>query len=401
MTSTTDRASAQSLADALTAEGQLTAPWREAYDAVPREHFVPEVAWAVPDGPAPGYAIDRNRNATGWWNAVHSDASIVTQFDDGRSDVRRGRGVPTVSCSAPGIVFSTFAALDVHDHHRVLEIGTGTGWTASLLSHRVGERNVVSVEVDEQAAAQAKKNVKAAGYAPCLITGDGSDGWLDGAPYDRVHVTCAVERLPYTWVAQARPGGIIVAPWAPPFAQGQLVRFIVDAEGRAVGRLVRTASYMMLRSQRYALKWNPRHPQDAHQERTRLDPRAVAECPLGAGLAITALAPGVAKILAPDLTDSGRCSLLLVETGEGIGAWAAVDYVPGDPDYQVTWHGPRNLWQEVSDAYLRWISWGQPDGERFGLTIDEGGQELWLDRPDCVIRSTNAGDVRARRYHAG
>ncbi|MEU2872925.1 methyltransferase domain-containing protein [Streptomyces olivoreticuli] len=385
MTSTTDWASAQTLADMLTAKGLLAASWREAYNAVSREPFVPEVAWAVPDGPTPAYAIDRSRDAARWLSAVHSDTSIVTQFDDGRGDVRSGRGVPTVSCSAPGIVFSTLATLDVYDHHRVMEIGTGTGWTASLLSHRVGDQNVVSIEVDEQAAAQAGQNIKAAGYAPRLIVGDGSDGWATNAPYDRVHVTCAVERVPYAWVTQARPGGVIVVPWAPSFGQGQLVRFVVDAEGRAVGRLSRAASYMMLRSQRHALKWNPRHADDAHQERTLLDPRAVANCSTGADLTIGALAPGVAKIPAPDLTDSGRFSLLLVETGEGVGAWAAVDYVPGDADYQVTWHGPRNLWREVSEAYLRWASWGQPDAERFGLTVDEHGQELWLDRPDHKI----------------
>lgn len=77
-------------------------------------------------------------------DTVYSDASIVTQIDDGAGDLRTGKGTPSCSCSAPGIVFTTLTALDVHDGHRVLEVGTGTGWTASLLSHRVGAQNVVS-----------------------------------------------------------------------------------------------------------------------------------------------------------------------------------------------------------------------------------------------------------------
>ncbi|QOV38135.1 protein-L-isoaspartate(D-aspartate) O-methyltransferase [Streptomyces ferrugineus] len=387
MTNTTDGGRAQTLADRLAASGQLTAPWRAVYEAVPRHLFVPDVAWAVPDGPEPGYAIDRDQDAARWWDAVYSDTSIVTQIDDGAGDLRTGKGTPSCSCSAPGIVFSSLDVLDVHAHHRVLEIGTGTGWTASLLSCRVGERNVVSVEVDAQVAAQADKNITAAAYAPRLIVGDGAEGGLDGAPYDRVHATCAVGTIPYAWVEQTRPGGVIVAPWEPLYGPGQLARLVVDGDGRAVGRFPGFASYMMLRSQRHTTLWAPHHTEAARQATTRLDPRAVAIGPYAADLVVGALVPGVARIPAPADDGSGAFSLLLVEADQDDGAWAAADYAPGEPEYRVTWHGTRNLWQEVEDAYLTWVSWGQPDRDRLGMTVTPESQHLWLDHPDHRLTS--------------
>lgn len=381
MTGTAEQGRARALADHLTAMGRLTGPWRAAYEAAPRNLFVPDVAWAVPDGPEPGYAIDRADDAARWWDAVYSDTSIVTQFDDGAGDVRTGKGSPSCSCSAPGVVFTTLEALDPRDHHRALEIGTGTGWTASLLAHRVGEHNVVSIEVDKQVAAQAAKNVAAAGYAPRLLVGDGADGCPVEGPYDRVHATCAVETIPYEWVAQTRPGGVIVAPWTPVHNYGLLARLVVDGDGRAVGRFPTTASYMMLRSQRRAAKWAPHHTSDAQEEITRLDPRAIADGSSAADLVMSALAPGVARIPVPADDASGAFSLLLVEAGPDEGAWAAVDYAPDEADYRVTWYGHRNLWAEVRDAYLRWTSWGQPGCERFGMTVTPDGQHLWLDHP--------------------
>lgn len=369
------------LADALTASGRLAPTWRPVYEAVPRHQFIPATAWVVPDGPEPGYPIDRDENPEGWMRAVYSDASIVTQLDDGAGDLHAGKGVPSSSASAPGIVFAALDALDVRDHHRVLEVGTGTGWTAALLSRRVGAPNVVSVEVDAQVAAQAEKNLTAAGYTPHLVVGDGADGCPAHAPYDRVHATCAVATVPYAWVEQTRPGGVIVTPWAPLYGSGQLTRLMVDDNDRAIGRFPGPASYMMLRSQRRTVKWNPHHATEARETTTRLDPRALADGSYGADLMIAALVPGVARIPTPAGDGSGAFSMLLAEGDRDEGAWSAVDYVPGATDYRVTSFGQRDLWQEVSDAFLRWIAHGQPERRRFGLTVTSEGQHLWLDDP--------------------
>ncbi|TDE57981.1 hypothetical protein E1295_06815 [Nonomuraea mesophila] len=94
--------------------------------------------WAVSTAPAVGLAffgdgdvrvIDRETDPATWWDAVYGDTSIVTQLDDGATDLTSGEGDYTSSASAPSTVASLLHLLDVEPGHRVLEIGTGTGWT--------------------------------------------------------------------------------------------------------------------------------------------------------------------------------------------------------------------------------------------------------------------------------
>ncbi|WP_141921599.1 methyltransferase domain-containing protein [Haloactinospora alba] len=226
--------------------------WRQALRDVPREWFVPERAWATPMGAAPSYWIDRATDPQPWYEAVYSDSTIVTQIEDGGTDLTeesaRSANRFTSSNSAPSNVTSFLELLDTYDKDRVLEIGTGTGWTTGLLSARLGAENITSVEVDEQVAKQARVNLERVGYMPNLITGDGEKGHPGGAPFDRIHVTCGVRKVPYTWVEQTRPGGIIVLPWMPGLG-GYQVKLTATNDG-AVGRFTGNCGYMMMRSQR-------------------------------------------------------------------------------------------------------------------------------------------------------
>jgi protein-L-isoaspartate(D-aspartate) O-methyltransferase len=151
--------------------------------------------------------------------------------------------------SEPGLVVDMLERLNVYDGDRVLEIGTGSGWTAALLSHRLDSGNVTTVEVDPEVSMRAAAGLKEAGYSPRLVVGDGADGWPQGAPYDRVHVTCGVTTVPYAWIAQTRPGGVIVLPWMPEYAGGHKVKLTVLPDGSAVGRVVGGCGFMMMRSQ--------------------------------------------------------------------------------------------------------------------------------------------------------
>jgi predicted O-methyltransferase YrrM len=72
--------------------------------------------------------------------------------DDGQVPVADGKGVPTSSLSEPAIVAGFLELLDVRDGNTVVEIGTGAGWTAALLSHRLGAQRVTTIEVDQQVA---------------------------------------------------------------------------------------------------------------------------------------------------------------------------------------------------------------------------------------------------------
>ncbi|GAA2427163.1 methyltransferase domain-containing protein [Actinomadura vinacea] len=377
----------------LSLDGALTgARWREALSDVPRHLFVPDVAWASPGGSEPPYLVNRKASPAAWWDAVYSDTVLITQYDDGASDLASGGKRPTSSNSAPSLVVEFLESLSVQDGNRVLEVGTGTGWTAGLLSSRLGPDNVATIEIDRTLAAQAAENLKAAGYVPHLVVGDGETGLPDAAPYDRVHITCSVTRIPYAWVEQTRPGGIIVVPCINEFSDGDghLTRLEVSGDGTATGRFPHAASFMMLRRQRY----DPRplgsylhHEDDADRTRTTIDPRTIGQAGYGAELGIGAKVPGCQARLREADDGSGEATYWLIETdrGRGAGSWAVVEYVPGHDTYAVDQYGARRLWDEVTGAYQWWRDAGEPGRDRYGVTVTPQGQHIWLDSADNVI----------------
>jgi len=98
------------------------------------------------------------------------------------------------------------AALDAHEGHRVLDTGTGTGYNAALLAHRLGAEQVTSIEVDPDVAASARTALSDNGFGGVTtVTGDGALGYPSGGPYDRVIATAACNQIPYAWIAQTRP----------------------------------------------------------------------------------------------------------------------------------------------------------------------------------------------------
>ncbi|MFF5261861.1 methyltransferase domain-containing protein [Actinomadura viridis] len=355
------------LADGLAAGGELTDPaWRAALHAVPRHLFVPPVAWADPSD-EPGYAIDRERDRSAWCDAAYSDRPIITQLDDGTSDVRGGKGRYSSSLSAPGAVVEFLELLDPYEGDRVLEIGTGSGWTAGLLSHRLGDGNVTSVEIDPEVHERAARNLKEAGRAPRLVLGDGTEGWAEGAPYDRVHVTAGVRDVPYAWVEQTRPGGVIVLPWMPGYEPGHKVRLTVGADGTASGRIAGGARYMMLRAQRPPAASGPGGGGDVREREATVDPRRILRAGYGLDVALAASLPDVSAVVA----DGDPARVWLWAAGAGAQTVGS----------RVRQFGDRDLWDEVEAAFFRWLKWGEPERGRFGLTVTSQGQHVWLDDP--------------------
>ncbi|MGN9785667.1 methyltransferase domain-containing protein [Nonomuraea sp. ZG12] len=350
--------------------------WREAMHAVPRHWFVPDRAWCHPDSGS-GYLIDRRTGPQRWIEAVYSDAAIVTQINDGAVDVGSGKGDYTSSSSAPGIVAAELGLLAPGDNDKILEIGTGTGWTAALLAHRLGDANVTSIEIDPALFALAAGNLRRAGHHPRLILGDGAHGRPEEAPYDGVHVTCGVSRMPYAWVRQTRPGGTIVLPWTPRWEAGHLTKLTVTADGRAVGRFHRGAVFMPMRSQR---------PHDVRLDGpyrdsiTRLDPRQVVRSPAGADVAIAGLLPDLYDAHA-DEEDGGFRLWLWSDDSE-----AQIHQAPGYDRFSVFQRGPHDLWDELEVAYRQWLAWGSPGRDRFGMSVTPEGQYVWLDSPDRRVR---------------
>lgn len=192
------------LVEQLASSGLLDDTWARVFASVPRELFIGGWGLASP-GWGESTELDRSARPDQWAEAVNSDLVIVTQVGDGTgAGVLASSSSSSSSSSMPSMVAKMLAACDIRDGHRVLEIGTGTGWNAALLCARLGDEQVVTVEIDGHVADQAQQALAAAGYRPLTL---GEQGWIEQAPYDRILSTCAVTRVPYAWGRRPPPVG--------------------------------------------------------------------------------------------------------------------------------------------------------------------------------------------------
>ena len=120
--------------------------------------------------------------------------------------------------------------LEVEPQHRVLEIGTGSGYQAAILSRLA--REVVSIERYRTLADTARDRLKTLGYANVtVLAGDGFAGAPEQAPFDRIIVTAAAEEIPEALVEQLGEGGKMVLPLGPRHGAQQIVKLSKTAGG--------------------------------------------------------------------------------------------------------------------------------------------------------------------------
>ncbi|MDI9610379.1 MAG: protein-L-isoaspartate O-methyltransferase [Archaeoglobales archaeon] len=116
--------------------------------------------------------------------------------------------------SAPHMVAIMCELLDLKEGEKVLEIGTGCGYHAAVTAEIVGKNGlVVSIERIPELAEMAKQNLSALGYDNVhVIVGDGSLGYAEKAPYDKIYVTASAPDVPKPLIEQLRTGGKMVIP---------------------------------------------------------------------------------------------------------------------------------------------------------------------------------------------
>ena len=123
--------------------------------------------------------------------------------------------------SQPYIVAFMTAALNPKPGDRVLEIGTGSGYQAAVLSSLVAE--VFSMEIVAPLAQRAEADLKRLGYGNVTVrAGDGTLGWPEAAPFDAIIVTCAPEQVPRALVDQLKVGGRMIIPVGRPLGAQEL-----------------------------------------------------------------------------------------------------------------------------------------------------------------------------------
>jgi protein-L-isoaspartate(D-aspartate) O-methyltransferase len=139
--------------------------------------------------------------------------------------------------SQPYIVALMTDLLKPQPEHRVLEIGTGSGYQAAVLARLVKE--VYSIEIITELGQQATERLQRLGYDNVTVrTGDGYFGWEEQAPFDGIVVTAAADHIPPPLIRQLKPGGRMVIPVGSRFMVQQLVLVEKDAGGAATTRQI-------------------------------------------------------------------------------------------------------------------------------------------------------------------
>ena len=172
----------------------------DAMRTVPRDRFVPESvrAYAYADGPLP---------------------------------IGRGQTI-----SQPYVVARMVELLQLEGGERVLEVGSGSGYAAAVLSRVATE--VYGIELEQELYARSLSTIQELGYANIhLRCGDGFGGWPEKAPFDAILISCATEDVPAPLWEQLKQGGRVLYPKGPAGAVQQLSLVTKTASGRREKRL--------------------------------------------------------------------------------------------------------------------------------------------------------------------
>jgi protein-L-isoaspartate O-methyltransferase len=360
---------------------------RRAFEETPRDNFVPRYyrqqggRKVLLDGADPARSAE-------WLCGVYTDDVLTVQLTPA-PDMVDPAGAPTSSSSMPTVMAGMLEALDLHPGHRVLEVGTGTGYNTALLCYRVGAENVASVELDPALAIAARAALTNVGLRPSVYAGDGAGGLAEAAPFDRIIATASTDHIPPAWITQLAPGGSIVVDLRGS-VDGGLLRLAATDDGRVHGPFLNLpGAFMPMRTRldsphRDGERWDQvidkTNPQLGF---TEVDP-ALLVSEDGSLRFVTQLHLAGQRLRgflrSYDETQlTGRCT---------DGSWFTASLATnGHGLFSIEQGGPRRLWDTVESAYATWRRLEQPTIKDFGITAhDDTRQHVWFARPDSEYR---------------
>jgi protein-L-isoaspartate(D-aspartate) O-methyltransferase len=271
---------------------------REAFLAVPRELFVPEFA------------------AREGLQSVYRDKAIPTRFG--------ARGIPLSSSSQPAIMALMLEQLELEEGMRVLEVGAGSGYNAALLALLVGRRGrVVTVDVDEDIAADARRALREGGYRVRVVHADGRAGFPDDAPYDRIVVTASSDAVPWAWFEQLADDGLLEVPLRLSAIGGEAIPVLRKRRGGFRSLRAVLGGFMPLRgAEQGSPSKLPREPCLTVTDFSRDTPESMLQL-TGAALA-TLSQPAKRRLVATALGESRRRGLGLRADHGALGLYIAL-----------------------------------------------------------------------------
>jgi protein-L-isoaspartate O-methyltransferase len=368
---------ARRLADDLERQGDLhDPPWHAALSAVPRHVFVPEAY----EQDQHGHWQPVEVTSPAGLDQVYSPKTLIMALAD-RGTHREGIS----SSTKPDLMVRMLEALDIDDGHRVLEIGTGTGYNAALLSYRLGDQLVFSLDLDAELVDPARDRLDSIGCHPTLVTRDGAEGLAEHAPYDRIIATCSVPAVPRAWLDQVALDGLALVDLKKNVSAGNLVllrRYRDRLEARFIERW---AAFMTMRH-------HDEHPRTTYAPQDTEGTTRTTTTPLNPwwdNRVVWFLAQFTG--LPDDVTVGTRLDPETRRPAAGTitapdGSHAAVTMHAADQrQWPVTESGPTPLWAAVEQAHTLWKRHDQPGWSRLGVTVGPDGQRVWIDSPTCCL----------------
>ncbi|WP_327636475.1 methyltransferase domain-containing protein [Kribbella sp. NBC_00482] len=366
---------ARKLADEVTA----AAPeWHDSVSSTPRHQLVPRWWEPIPDSYPFAWGL-RTPQPDQPWAEAYADETLVTRVGALHADNAdlsdRPTGLPTSSSTLPGLIVRMLHLLDPHEQDQVLDVGTGSGYSAALLAHRLGDKQVTSIDVDRYLVAAARERLAGFGRTPRLEVADAT-GSLPDAGYDRMIATVSVRPVPPAWLDALRPGGKIVTTIT---GTSLLISAEKHPDGVVRGRVQPDpATFMRTRREAdYPARLD--HVYDAARDRPGTETRQ-----------LTGPVPDLwgdwelrclYELDSPDIEnrsatrDDGSQLLWLLAAD---GSWARAD----SESRTVRQSGPRRLWDDLERVQAIWTAAG-----RFPLhtmTVELGADRSALLSPDCT-----------------
>lgn len=358
-------------------EASQDAPWiRDAFLNVDRADFVP--AYMVPDRPRGStWPISWKRlsqaDSPDWADRLYSPhVALVTKVNPD--------GLPVSSSTDPLLMIEMIKALRPGAGARILEVGTGTGYNAAILSHIVGGAGrVVSVDIDDEVVNAARSRLRDKANIRAEHA-DGVQGFANEAPYCGIVVTADAARVERAWISQLDPGGRLVVNLNGPIVSALFA-------GRASGAGTVTGRFLEYPQVGFTPLYG--HPTDEEiplpddigiepQNDTKgrkMPPDVVAALTNNEdALAFIQFALEVRRSLHEIVGRDVRRPGVAFHRG-GKVCWI---FLGGSPleDAQAYCGGDAQMLDELLGAYARWTSLGEPRRTDLELEITETGTRV-------------------------